>query len=100
MSTSDNPPKAHPRFGRTRRRRIAAPDGGAIRTRRLAFAAGIAAVTGWLVAIVVPDSGAVSHRFVLASGSAEFVVPADVCRVHIEAAGASGGLQGAAGTLT
>ena len=66
--------------------------------RRLVFAAGCAALTGWLIAVVSSDDGRVSQKFVLANGPGRFIVPAHVCRVRIEAAGASGAMQGAAGT--
>jgi hypothetical protein len=66
--------------------------------RRFAFATVVAAFAAWLVAGTGSDTGVVAREFALTGGPAHFVVPADVCRVRIEAAGASGGLQGAAGT--
>jgi hypothetical protein len=65
---------------------------------RLAFAALVAGPTVWLLAGTGSDDGSVSRRFAFTSGPARFVVPAGVCRVRIDAAGASGGLPGAAGT--
>jgi hypothetical protein len=65
---------------------------------RVAFAAFVAATVSWLLAHTGSDVQSVSREFVFTGGSARFVVPAGVCRVRIEAAGASGGLEGAAGT--
>ena len=44
------------------------------------------------------DVRSVSRELVFTGSRAQFVVPAGVCRVRVEAAGGSGGLQGAAGT--
>ena len=66
--------------------------------RRLAFAAGVAALAAWILAPMGSDNGRVSRQFALVGEPARFVVPSDVCRVRVEAAGASGGVQGAAGT--
>jgi hypothetical protein len=66
--------------------------------RRLAFAAVVAAFAAWLLAGTGSDARSGSREFGFTGGRAEFVVPAGMCRVRVGAAGASGGLQGAAGT--
>jgi hypothetical protein len=77
---------------------IAGGTGRALPTRRLAVGALAAAFVSWLVAGTGSDSRRVSREFLFTGGPAHFVVPEGVCRVRIEAAGASGGLQGTAGT--
>jgi hypothetical protein len=72
--------------------------GRALPTRRLAFAVLLAAFPAWLFLDTGSDAGTVSREFGFTGGRALFVVPADACQVRVEAAGASGGLQGAAGT--
>jgi hypothetical protein len=58
----------------------------------------VAAFAAWLLAGTGSDARRVSREFGFTSGRAQLVVPPGICRVRIEAAGASGGLQGAAGT--
>ena len=99
MSTRAGRRRTGPYTDRTRWLRIARGEGErALRPRRLAFAATVAAFAAWLVTGAGSDAGRVSREFAFTGGRAQYVVPAGVCRVHIEAAGASGGLQGAAGT--
>jgi Glycine rich protein len=83
--------------GRTRWNRIAGRQGRALAARRLAFAALVAAFAASLLGGTGSDAW-ISRECVFTGSPAHFVVPAGVCRVRIEAAGASGGLQGAAGT--
>jgi len=84
--------------GRTTWNRTAGGKRRALRSRRLAFAAVVPAFAAWLLAGTVSDVRSVSREFVFTGGRAHFVVPAGLCRIRIEAAGASGGLQGASGT--
>src|SRR4051794_32434391 len=66
--------------------------------RRFALFAVVAVFTAWALPGTGSDSRTVSRGFAFTGSPAQFVVPTGVCRVHIAAAGASGGLQGAAGT--
>jgi glycine rich protein len=66
--------------------------------RRLAVAALVVAAGAWLLVGTGSDARQVSREFAFTGSRATFVVPPDVCRLHVDAAGASGGLQGAAGT--
>ncbi|HEY7537897.1 MAG TPA: glycine-rich protein [Gaiellaceae bacterium] len=97
MSTSVDPGRTGPYAGRTRNG-IAGRKSRALPARRLALAAVVAGFATWLFAGTGADTRSVSREFAFTGGRAHFVVPAGVCRVRIEAAGASGGLQGAAGT--
>jgi Glycine rich protein len=97
VSTAD-PRSTDPHAGRTGWNRIARPRGRALPVRRLAFAAGVAVFAAWLVADTDSNARVASREFAFTGRPATFVVPAGVCRVRIEAAGASGGMQGAAGT--
>jgi hypothetical protein len=94
MSSSADQGGAEPYARRAPRDRTALKG----RTRRLVLAAVVAAFAAWLVAGTGSDAGRVSREFAFTGDRAQFVVPPDVCRVRIEAAGASGGAQGAAGT--
>ena len=67
-------------------------------SRRFALFAVVAVFTAWVLPGTGSDSRRVSRGFAFTGSPAQFVVPTGVCRVHIAAAGASGGLQGAAGT--
>jgi hypothetical protein len=98
MSTSADQGNTGPYASRRGRRRIASAPGRALPARRLAFAALVAAFAAWLLAGVGSDADTISREFAFTGREAHFVVPPGVCRVRIEAAGASGGLQGAAGT--
>ncbi len=97
MSTSADQRKTGPYAGRIRWH-IAWGKGGALPARRLAFASVFAAFAAWLLAGTGSDARSGSREFAFTGDRAQFVVPADVCHVRVEAAGASGGLQGAAGT--
>jgi hypothetical protein len=97
VSTSTGGERTGRYAGRTRWQRVAG-EGRALAARRLAFAAGVAAVAGWLITGTGSDAGSASGEFAFTADRAQFVVPTDVCHVRVEAAGASGGLQGAAGT--
>src|SRR5690349_18157011 len=68
------------------------------RASRFALFAVVAAFTAWILPGTGSHSQSVSRAFAFTGTPARFVVPAGVCRLHIEAAGASGGLEGAAGT--
>ena len=83
---------------RTTHDRTAGKRRRALRWRRLALAATVAAVAAWLVTGARSDSRRVSREFAFTGASAQYVVPLGVCRIRVEAAGGSGGLQGAAGT--
>jgi hypothetical protein len=96
VSTDADSQSTGPYAGRAEWNRIARPRRRALAVRRLAFAALVVAVAAWLLAR--SDADNVSRKFGFTGRGAHFVVPAGVCRVRIEAAGASGGLQGAAGT--
>jgi hypothetical protein len=98
MSTNANRRHIGPYTGRIGRGCIARARGRALPARRLAFAALVVAVAGWLLAGFGSDADTVSREFAFTGRESQFVVPVGVCRVRIEAAGASGGLQGAAGT--
>ena len=100
VSTSAGHGKTGPYADRTTRNRIAARQAAsALGWRRLAFAALVAAFAAWLLAGTGSDARTSLSR-VRASRAAVRTSScrAGVCRVRIEAAGASGGLQGAAGT--
>jgi Glycine rich protein len=98
MSTSADQRNTGPYAGRMGWSRIARAPGRALPSRRVAFAALAAAFAAWLLAGLGSDADTVSREFAFTGRESHFVVPAGVCRVRIEAAGASGGLQGAAGT--
>ena len=66
--------------------------------RRLTFGALVAPFAAWLAVGTGSDAGEVSRAFVFTGSPGQFDVPPGLCRIQIEAAGASGGLQGAAGT--
>ena len=83
---------------RTTRDRTAGKRRGALPGHRLALAAIVAAVAAWFFTGAGSVYGRVSRGFALTGGSAQYIVPLGVCRIRIEAAGGSGGLQGAAGT--
>ena len=70
----------------------------AFASRRLALVAIVAVVVAWIIAGTGADAQGVSREFPFTGRPVHFVVPPEVCRVRIEAAGASGGLAGAAGT--
>jgi Glycine rich protein len=91
-------PRTGPSAGRTRWHRIGGEEARTLRARHLVFAAVVVASAAWLLDGTRSDARRVSREFGFTGGRAHFVVPAGVCRVRIEAAGASGGLQGAAGT--
>ena len=97
MSTHTGP-RTGPYAGPTRWNGNAEGKRRALPARRLAFAALVVASAAWLLAGTASDASRVSRAFVFTGGRAQFVVPAGVCRVRVEAAGASGGVQGAAGT--
>jgi hypothetical protein len=84
--------------GRTRRNGTSAGSRRALPWRGLAFGALIAAFSAWLVVGRGSDARRVSREFVFTGGPAAFVVPGGVCRIHIEATGASGGSEGTAGS--
>ena len=98
MSHSTGQQTTGPYTDRRRWHRIAGDDARRLSARRLAFAGIGAAFAAWLLAGTGSDAGRVSREFVFTGGRAQFVVPARVCRLRIEAAGASGGPEGAAGT--
>jgi hypothetical protein len=98
MATSAGQERTGPFPDRTARDRTAGKRRRALPGRRLAILAIVAAVATWLFTGAGSDSGRVSGEFAFTGGPAQYVVPLGVCRVRIEAAGGSGGLQGAAGT--
>ena len=98
MSTSAGQEKTGPFPDRTTRDRTARKRGHALPWRRFALATIVAAVAAWLFTGAGSDSGRVSREFAFTGGLAQYVVTLGVCRIRIEAAGGSGGLQGAAGT--
>ncbi len=98
MNTSAGQERTGPFLDRTTRDRTAGKRRRALPWRRLALAAIVAAVAAWLFTGAGSDSGRVSREFAFTGGRAQYVVPLGVCRIRIEAAGGSGGLQGAAGT--
>jgi hypothetical protein len=98
MSTRADQPNTGPYADRRGWSRIAGAPGRALPARRLAFAALVAAFAAWLLAGLGSDADTVSREFTFTGRDAQFVVPAGVCRVRIEAAGASGGMEGSAGT--
>lgn len=97
VSTRTGEQSTGPYAGRTRKP-TAARLPRALRSRRLAFLAVAAVVTAWLIAVTTSDGATVSHEFAFRSSPGQFIVPSGVCRVRVEAAGASGGLAGDAGT--
>lgn len=97
MSTRTGQQRTGPYAGRTRNP-TAARLPRALRSRRLTFLAVVAVVTAWLIGVTTSDGGTVSREFAFRSSPGRFIVPSGVCRVRVEAAGASGGLAGAAGT--
>ena len=98
MNTSAGQERTGPFPDRTTRDRTAGKRRRALPWRRLALAATVAAVAAWLFTGAGSDSGRVSREFASTGGRAQYVVPPGVCRIRVEAAGGSGGLQGAAGT--
>ena len=98
MNTSAGQERTGPFPDRTTRDRTAGKRRRALPWRRLALAATVAAVAAWLFTAAGSDSGRVSREFAFTGGRAQYVVPPGVCRIRVEAAGGSGGLQGAAGT--
>ena len=98
MSTRADQPMHGPYADRSGWSGIAGATGRAVPARRLAFAALVAVFAAWFLAGLGSGADTVSREFTFTGRDAHFVVPPGVCRVRIEAAGASGGLQGAAGT--
>jgi len=81
-----------------RTRHTASPWRRKLRRRHLLISAFLAAPPLWLVSFAGSDAHSVTTAFAFTGGPASYVVPADVCRIRIEAIGAAGGEGGAAGT--
>ncbi len=83
-------------IGRTRH--TVSPHGRRLRWRRLVVAATGIAVPLWLLTVAAPNAHTVTTAFAFTGTSQPYVVPANVCRIRIEAIGAAGGEGGTAGT--
>src|ERR1051325_7542606 len=69
-----------------------------LRWHHLLISAILVAVPLWLVSFAKSNTHTVTTAFAFTGGPVSYVVPADVCRLRIEAIGASGGESGTAGT--
>ena len=82
-----------------RRRHTASPRRRNLRWRLLLISAILVGVVPfWLVSLAASNTHTVSTAFAFTGSPGSYVVPADVCRLRIEAIGAAGGEGGTAGT--